>query len=174
MPTMRDIEDYARALGIPVEDAAQTLGMAIEKGIQPQVDALQQMASQAWHGPQKLISPTVPSGPSPLPDRNGATLSDQGNYEQDLRSRLLQLGNEENAKQQNVDSFNPDDYTKYAMGGEVAPHDEQLGKPKFNHLKELVKRHKKSNSEIKASNNPKEFLEKNKELNIKNRKGVAF
>lgn len=117
MPTMTDVENYARALGIPVEEAAQKLGMAVEKGLQPQVDALQQLAKQAWYGPQKTSPVAIPNQ-SPSPDRNGSTLANQGVYDKQLSDRLKRNADAATAHQKWVDENSDDSgYTKYADGG---------------------------------------------------------
>lgn len=223
MPTMTDVENYARALGIPVEEAAQKMGMAVEKSLQPQVDALQQLAKQAWYGPQKT-PPALVSGPTPSSDRNGSTLAGQGAYEKQLSDRLKQNAAAASAHQKWVDENSDDSgYTKYAdggtagyngqipppieqtqpkprpysdpnqnwletakslmtdptkrpemhaMGGEV--HDPDLGKDRFMHLKSMMKKHKRANSELEASANPQKFMDKMKNPSIKNKKGIAF
>lgn len=176
MPSVKDIESWARARGIPVEQAFQELGMKVERTMQPAADALKQMQDNAMEGIRRasgIIPQPVPP-PPPDPNRNGQTLLNQEGYQQDLSQRLKQIGAAETEKQQNMDNFNPDDYTKYSMGGEVAPHDENLGKPKFNHLNDMMKRHKKANSEIEASANPMKFIKDNKNMSIKGKKGVAF
>ncbi len=173
MPSVKDIENWARSRGIPVEQAFQELGMKVERTIQPAADALKQMSDNISNSMTSTQRIPVPSSP-PNADRNDATLSNQAAYEDNLRARLQQNADAGAAQQQNSDNFNPDDYTKYAMGGEVAPHDEHLGKPKFNHLKDLMKKHRKANSEIEASNNPQKFMDKMKNPSIKGKKGIAF
>lgn len=163
MPSMKDIEDYARAAGIPVEEAAQKFGMAAERAISPAANALQQMASQAWDGPQK--PQTIPEPPSI--NRNDATLGDQGDYQKELSDKLHNIGSAEQAHQQWLND-NADDsgYTKYANGGQVAN--------KFSHLSDMMKKHKKAGSELAASRDPMKFIKDNKNMSIKNKKGIAF
>ncbi len=167
MAQWKDVEDYANAKGIPVQQAAQELGMNLEAGI----GALGKLSSQAWNGPPKSVPP---SGPVPMPERNDATLANQEGYEKNLSDKLRAIGQQETARQKESDSFNPDEYTQYAMGGEVAPHDPELGKPKFNHLKEMMKKHRKAKSELQASKDPMKFIQDNKNMSIKGLKGVAF
>jgi hypothetical protein len=53
-------------------------------------------------------------------------------------------------------------------------HDSNFGKTRFNALKELMKKHKKANSQIRASANPMKFIQDNKNMSIRGLKGVAF
>jgi len=46
-------------------------------------------------------------------------------------------------------------------------------KPKFSHLKDMMKRHKKASAEIEASNNPIKWMEDHKNMKITG-KGIAF
>jgi hypothetical protein len=56
----------------------------------------------------------------------------------------------------------------HAMGGDVQE------KPKFSHLEEMIKKHKKAGSELQASKDPMKFIKDSKNMSIKNKKGVAF
>lgn len=53
-------------------------------------------------------------------------------------------------------------------------HDPNFNKPQFNLLKEMLKKHRKANSEAIASNNPMKFIRDNKNMSIKGAKGAAF
>jgi hypothetical protein len=53
-------------------------------------------------------------------------------------------------------------------------HDPNAFKSKFNALKDMLKKHKKANSELIASNNPMKFIQDNKNMSIKGLKGVAL
>jgi len=58
-------------------------------------------------------------------------------------------------------------YQHMAEGG-MASHEH------FQRLKDMLKKHRKANSELKASANPMKFIEDNKNMSIKGLKGVAF
>jgi hypothetical protein len=47
-------------------------------------------------------------------------------------------------------------------------------KQRFSHLKEMLKKHKKANSELEASKNPLKFIQANRNPSIRGLKGVAF
>lgn len=53
-------------------------------------------------------------------------------------------------------------------------HDSSYSKPKFSHLKEMLKRYKKASAGLEASRNPMKFIEDNKNPSIKGLRGVAF
>lgn len=53
-------------------------------------------------------------------------------------------------------------------------HDPNFNKPRFSALKELMQKHKKANSQIKASANPMKFIKDHSNMSIKGKKGVAF
>ena len=161
-----DVENFARAVGIPVEDAAKRLGVALDKATEPSVNALTKMYQNQMVGSQP---PVPPSGPPPDPSRNDATLANQGAYEQQLSDRLKTAGQGVPQNQQPLIEQGANDNTGlYAMGGDVEE------KPRFSHLEDMVKKHKKAGSELAASKDPMKFIRDNKSPSIKGLKGVAF
>lgn len=181
-----DVENYARAIGIPVEDAAKRLGVAMDKATQPSVDALTKMYQNQMAPSQP---PTAPSGPPPDPSRNDATLANQGAYEQQLSDRLKAIATQDPSQPHQPLIENPDLNATYAMGGDVPDNNNDVAgggytqyamggdvdlKPKFSHLEDMIKKHKKAGSELEASRNPQKFMEKMKNPSIKGLRGIAM
>lgn len=52
-------------------------------------------------------------------------------------------------------------------------HDPKFGQPRFSALKELLKTHKKAQSQAIASRDPMGFIKANKSMDIRGKKGVA-
>lgn len=164
----KDVEKYANDRGMSVQEAAQALGIKLESGLDSSIKALENMGKRMWDGNDKL--PDDPSRfkqPAPVPSRNDSTLANQQQYEQNLSKKLRDNAEAEQRSMDSLNNFDSSGYKNYAKGGEVK-------EERFSHLKDMLKKHKRANAEIEASNDPMKFIEKNKNMSIKGRRGVAF
>lgn len=175
----------------PLTAAGQNVINQGQQRFKNSIEALQQFAQPK--------QPAVPLADDPArfiqqqatAQSRDAALANSGAYDTQLRQRLQQNAAAEQAQQnkQNAldEPFDTSGYTNYAQGGEVASDgyvsppsaypssdysdDDEISKPsRFEKLRGSMK----ATAEKDASEDPMEFMRKNKNMSIKGRKGVAF
>lgn len=144
------------------EDSVAKKAKKLKEGVDPSIDNAQTATINALN--RLSGNPTPPSGSASTPDTAADQAASDANFD---KVQQMMLQKEQADREQNPQNYvNP---KNYAEGGEAMSNEKQ----RFSHLKEMMKKHKKAQSELIASKDPMKFIRDNKSMSIKNKKGVA-